>query len=117
MFVRICQYFPFSARVCLNQHHWLAIRMQPEGIDFHQSANANCGNPRRWQELAGCQHRLFFRQVEYGYNLIFYRRAAGEELTQRLLEPESEQGQTQEDHHHLRSQSDQGIPGQIAVGD
>jgi hypothetical protein len=26
MFVRMCPYFPFSARVCLNQHHWLAIR-------------------------------------------------------------------------------------------
>jgi hypothetical protein len=24
MFVRVCPYFPFSARVCLNQHHWLA---------------------------------------------------------------------------------------------
>ena len=24
MFVRMCPYFPFSARVCLNQHHWLA---------------------------------------------------------------------------------------------
>ena len=22
MFVRICPYLPFSARVCLNQHHW-----------------------------------------------------------------------------------------------
>ena len=22
MFVRMCPYFPFSARVCLNQHHW-----------------------------------------------------------------------------------------------
>jgi hypothetical protein len=24
MFVRICPYLPFSARVCLSQHHWLA---------------------------------------------------------------------------------------------
>jgi hypothetical protein len=23
MFVRVCPYLPFSARVCLNQHHWL----------------------------------------------------------------------------------------------
>jgi hypothetical protein len=22
MFVRVCPYFPFSARVCLNQHYW-----------------------------------------------------------------------------------------------
>jgi hypothetical protein len=24
MLVRMCPYFPSSARVCLNQHHWLA---------------------------------------------------------------------------------------------
>lgn len=108
MFVRMCPYFPFSARVCLNQHHWLAIRMREEGIDFQQSTNAflKCGNPARLQELAdslttpdrlkcgqkwlaaftpfitdkepkqaGCQHRLFFAQVEYCDNLIFHRRA------------------------------------------
>ena len=28
MFVRVCPYFPFSARVCLNQHYWLANRMR-----------------------------------------------------------------------------------------
>jgi hypothetical protein len=119
MFVRLCPYFPFSARVCLNQHPWLAIRMQKEGIDFQQSSNAflRCGNPARLQQLAdsltardlqqcglkwlaaftpfftekerrlaGCQHRLFFSQVEYCDNLIFPRRAAVEEITQRLLD-------------------------------
>jgi hypothetical protein len=119
MFVRMCPYFPFSARVCLNQHHWLALRMTEEGIDFQQSTNAflKCGNPARLQELAdsltardllqcgqkwlaaftpfisdkerkqaGCQHRLFFAQVEYCDNLIFPRRAAVEEITQRLLD-------------------------------
>ena len=119
MFVRMCPYFPFSARVCLNQHHWLANRMSEEGLDFHQGSNAflKCGNPARLQELAdsltardilqcgqkwlaaftpfisdrerkhaGCQHRLFFAQVEYCDNLIFHRRAAVEELTQRLLD-------------------------------
>ena len=119
MFVRMCPYFPFSARVCLNQHHWLAIRMQEEGIDFQQCTNAflKCVNPARLQELAnslttqdllrcgqkwlaaftpfisdrerkqaGCQHRLFFAQVEYCDNLIFHRRAAVDELTERLLD-------------------------------
>ena len=119
MFVRMCPYFPFSARVCLNQHHWLAIRMREEGIDFQQCTNAflKCGNPARLQELAdsltpqdllqcgqkwlaaftpfisdrerkqaGCQHRLFFSQVEYCDNLIFHRRAAVDELTERLLD-------------------------------
>ena len=119
MFVRICPYFPFSARVCLNQHHWLAIRMREQDIDFQQCKNAflKCGDPRRLQELAdsltaqhlrqcgqkwlaaftpfftekerkeaGCQHRLFLSQVEYCDNLIFYRRTAVDELTQRLLD-------------------------------
>lgn len=54
MFVRICPYFPFSARICLNQHHWLAGRMRQAGIDFPQCTNAflDCGNPKRLQELA-----------------------------------------------------------------
>jgi hypothetical protein len=119
MFVRMCPYFPFSARICLNQHNWLAIRMQEEGIDFQQCTNAflKCGNPARLQELAdslktqdllkcgqkwlaaftpfisdkerkqsGCQHRLFFSQVEYCDNLIFHRRAAVDQLTERLLD-------------------------------
>jgi len=119
MFVRMGPYFPFSARLCLNQHHWLAIRMREEGIDFQQSTNAflKCANPERLQELAdslttqdllrcgqkwlaaftpfisdrerkqlGCQHRLFFSQVEYCDNLIFHRRAAVDELTERLLD-------------------------------
>jgi hypothetical protein len=54
MFVRMCPYLPFSARVCLNQHHWLANRMREEGIDFQQCSNAflRCGTPERLQELA-----------------------------------------------------------------
>jgi len=54
MFVRMCPYLPFSARVCLNQHHWLAIRMEEEGIAFQQCTNAflRCSNPARLQELA-----------------------------------------------------------------
>jgi hypothetical protein len=119
MFVRMCPYFPFSARVCLNQHNWLAIRMQEEGIDFQRCTNAflKCGDPARLQELAdslttqdllkcgqkwlaaftpfitdrerkqaGCQHRLFFSQVEYCDNLIFHHRAAVDEITQRMLD-------------------------------
>jgi len=119
IFVRMCPYFPFSARVCLNQHQWLAIRMREEKIDFQQCTNAflKCSDPARLQQLAdslkvqdllqcgqkwlaaftpfitdkerkhaGCQHRLFFSQVEYCDNLIFHRRAAVDELTQRLLD-------------------------------
>jgi hypothetical protein len=54
LFVRMCPYLPFSARICLNQHHWLANRMREEGIDFRQCANAfmGCAEPGRLQELA-----------------------------------------------------------------
>ena len=126
MFVRLCPYFPFTARVCLNQHHWLANRMREEKIDFKQSSNAflKCGNPKRLQELAdsltakeilacgqkwlasftpffseserkehGCQHRLFFAQVEYCNNLIFHRRAALDALGERLLDANRTIGQ------------------------
>jgi hypothetical protein len=54
LFVRICPYFPFSARVCLNQHHWLAHRLMAEGIAVRQCRNAfvTCTDPRRLQQLA-----------------------------------------------------------------
>ena len=54
MFVRMCPYLPFSARVCLNQHHWLANRLREENIDFGKTSNAflKCGNFARLQDLA-----------------------------------------------------------------
>ena len=126
IFVRMCPYFPFSARVCLNQHHWLANRLREERIPFQQCSNAflNCANPQRLQQLAdsltsrdllicaqkwlaaftpfftererreaGCQHRLFFAQVEYCDNLIFRRRAAVDRLGERLLDANRTIGQ------------------------
>jgi hypothetical protein len=126
MFVRMCPYLPFSARVCLNQHHWLANRMREAGIDFEQCSNAflRCSAPERLQELAdtlttedlarcghkwlarltpffhererrqpGCQHRLFFSQIEFCDNLIFYRRAALDKLGERLLDANRTIGQ------------------------
>jgi len=111
MFGRMCPYFPLSARVCLNQHHWLA---QPDASGKHR---VPCSEPQRLQALAdsltvkdvlscgqkwlasftpffteaerkhcGCQHRLFFAQVEYCDNLIFHRRAALDQLEERLLD-------------------------------
>jgi hypothetical protein len=126
MFVRMCPYFPFSARICLNQHHWLAGRMREQGIDFRPCSNAflQCSDPERLQQLAdsltaqellrcgqkwlayftpffseaerkqaGCQHRLFFAQVEYCDNLIFHRRAALDALGERLLDANRTIGQ------------------------
>jgi hypothetical protein len=54
MFVRMCPYLPFSARICLNQHHWLANRLRESGIRFKQVANAflKCAAPDRLQAFA-----------------------------------------------------------------
>ena len=54
MFVRMCPYFPFSARVCLNQHDWLAQRMKKQGIRIQQCGNAfvRCSDPVALQKLA-----------------------------------------------------------------
>jgi hypothetical protein len=54
MFVRICPYFPFNARVCVNQHEWLARQLHAEGIFFRKAANAflQCSDPERLQQLA-----------------------------------------------------------------
>jgi hypothetical protein len=54
MFVRMCPYFPFSARVCLNQHHWIALRLKQRGVRFRQNANAftSCSDPEILSEIA-----------------------------------------------------------------
>jgi hypothetical protein len=76
MFVRVCPYFPFSVRICLNGHEWLACRLREEGIAFHQCANAfrTCADPARLQELAdrfsaadieACGHRWLAQLVPF----------------------------------------------------
>jgi hypothetical protein len=47
----------------------------------------------REREEAGCRHRLFFSQVEFCDNLIFRRRAALDELGERLLDANRTIGQ------------------------
>lgn len=92
MFIRICPYFPFNSRICINGHEWLACRLRDEGIRFQQCGNAfrNCADPERLQTLAdqlapqhiqACAHRWlaqlvpFFtdrerRQQGFGYRLF-----------------------------------------------
>jgi hypothetical protein len=54
MFIRICPYFPFNARVCLNGHEWLAQQLKREGISFRKQTNAfvACADPARLQQLS-----------------------------------------------------------------
>ena len=76
MFVRVCPYFPFSARICLNGHEWLACRLREEGIAFEQCANAfrTCADPARLRELSerfsaadieACGHRWLAQLVPF----------------------------------------------------
>lgn len=54
MFVRVCPYLPFSARVCLNQHHWIAHHLREQGIRFQQCTNAilQCADAEALQHIA-----------------------------------------------------------------
>jgi len=79
MFVRMCPYLPFSARVCLNQHHWLANRMREEAVDFEQCSKripqmcfpqpspaagrlTDCPGPLELRrEMAGPLHPVLYR--------------------------------------------------------
>jgi hypothetical protein len=47
-------YFPFPARVCLNQHHWIAEQLKKQGIRFEKSDNAfsGCADPAMLQHIA-----------------------------------------------------------------
>jgi hypothetical protein len=76
MFLRVCPYFPFSARICLNGHEWLACRLREQGIAFEPCANAfrTCADPARLQELAdqfspadieACGHRWLAQLVPF----------------------------------------------------
>jgi len=76
MFVRVCPYFPFSTRICLNQHHWLAHQMTQAGIRFEQSKNAfrQCSDPAALQKMADsltaedltkCGHKWINRLIPF----------------------------------------------------
>jgi len=74
MFVRMCPYFPFSARVCLHPHHWLAIRRRQEEIDFEQCQNTflRCWNPERPQELADSLNTADLLQCGHKRAVTYY---------------------------------------------
>jgi hypothetical protein len=76
MFVRVCPYFPFSARICLNQHYWLAEKMKQADIRFRQTGNAfrQCSDPKALQKIADsltaedlqrCGHKWLNRLIPF----------------------------------------------------
>lgn len=54
LFIRMCPYLPFNARLLINGHEWLACQMRRAGIRYRQQGNAflACSDPTRLQALA-----------------------------------------------------------------
>jgi hypothetical protein len=76
MFLRVCPYFPFNARVYVNGHEWLGQQMRKLGISFRKEANAflSCSDPGRlqqlsdrfsWKSITICADRWFSRLVPF----------------------------------------------------
>jgi hypothetical protein len=91
MYLRICPYFPFNARVCVNGHEGLAAHLRAQGIGAPQCGNAfrTCADPVGLQALAdqfaaqdilACAHRWlaqlvpFFTDTERRHQGFGYRR-------------------------------------------
>jgi hypothetical protein len=67
LFIRMCPYLPFNARLLINGHEWLACQMRRAGIHFRQHGNAflTCSAPERLQQLAdglSAQHVIALAQ-------------------------------------------------------
>lgn len=53
-FLKVCTYFPYNAKLCLNGHEYLKRQLTKEKIAFEELDNGilSCANPQRLQELA-----------------------------------------------------------------
>jgi hypothetical protein len=52
-FLKLCSYFPYTARLCVNGHEYLKRRLAQEGIDFAALDNGllSCADPARAQAI------------------------------------------------------------------
>src|SRR5512147_1654267 len=52
-FLKVCTYFPYNAKLCINGHEYLKRQLAKEGIAFEALDNGilSCANPRRLQQL------------------------------------------------------------------
>ena len=58
-FLKVCTYFPYNAKLCLNGHEYLKRHLTKEKIAFEELDNGilSCANPKRMQEIAdGLSH-------------------------------------------------------------
>ena len=52
-FLKLCSYFPYSAKLCVNGHEYLKRQLAQEGIDFEALDNGllSCADPARAQAI------------------------------------------------------------------
>src|SRR5512140_610233 len=52
-FLKVCTYFPYNAKLCINGHEYVKRQLAKEGIAFEALDNGilSCANPRRLQQL------------------------------------------------------------------
>jgi hypothetical protein len=52
-FLKVCTYFPYNAKLCLNGHEYVKRQLAKEGIAFEALDNGvlSCADPRRLQQL------------------------------------------------------------------
>ena len=53
-FLKVCTYFPYNAKLCLNGHEYLKRQLTKEKIAFEELDNGvlSCANPQRMQQIA-----------------------------------------------------------------
>jgi len=53
-FIKICSYFPFPIRICLNGHEWVKRQLQKRSIPYKSLDNgfSGCEAPKTLQEIA-----------------------------------------------------------------
>jgi hypothetical protein len=52
-FLKVCSYFPYTARLCVNGHEYLKRQLAQEGVDFEALDNGllSCADPARAQAI------------------------------------------------------------------
>jgi hypothetical protein len=52
-FLKVCTYFPYNAKLCINGHEYVKRQLAKEGIAFEALDNGilSCANPRRLQQV------------------------------------------------------------------
>ncbi len=62
-FIKVCTYFPFDVKVCLNGHEWAKQQLRQAGMGFQALSNGfgSCENPERLQTIC---HQLDAEKIQ-----------------------------------------------------